>query len=91
MSIKSKVLVAFLISPLIYTAQIEPIPSIQVQEVVVIATPGEIEAKDSPRSISLISSEEIIQSGAVSIGESLELVTDAHIARAVCKNRKRSD
>ena len=75
MSIKSKVLVAFLISPLIYTAQIEPIPSIQVQEVVVIATPGEIEAKDSPRSISLISSEEIIQSGAVSIGESLELVT----------------
>ena len=40
-----------------------------------IATPGEIEAKDSPRSISVISSEEIIQSGAVSIGETLELVT----------------
>ncbi len=75
MSIKSKVLIAFLISPLLYTAQIEPIPSIQIQEVVVIATPGEIEVKESPRSISVISSEEIIQSGAVSIGESLELVT----------------
>jgi vitamin B12 transporter len=75
MSIKSKVLIAFLISPLLYTAQIEPIPSIQIKEVVVIATPGEIEAKDSPRSISVISSEEIIQSGAVSIGETLELVT----------------
>ena len=75
MSIKSKVLIAFLISPLLATAQIEPIPSIQIQEVVVIATPGEIEAKDSPRSISVISAEEIIQSGAVSIGETLELVT----------------
>lgn len=75
MSIKSKVLIAFLISPLLSTAQIEPIPSIQIQEVVVIASPGELDAKDSPRSISVISSEEIIQSGAVSIGETLELVT----------------
>ena len=75
MSIKTKVLIAFLISPLLFTAQIEPIPSIQIQEVVVIASPGEVKAKDSPRSISVISSEEIIQSAAVSIGETLELVT----------------
>jgi iron complex outermembrane receptor protein len=75
MSIKSKVLIAFLISPLLSTAQIGTLPSIQIKEVVVIASPGEVETKDSPRSISVISSEEIIQSGAVSIGETLELVT----------------
>ena len=79
MSIKSKVLIAFLISPLLSSAQIEPIPSIQIQEVVVIATPGEINPKDSPRSISVISSEEIIQSAAVSIGETLELVTGVDV------------
>jgi len=79
MSIKSKVLIAFLISPLLFTAQIEPIPSIQIKEVVVIATPGEVETKDSPRSISVISSEEIIQSAAVSIGETLELVAGVDV------------
>jgi vitamin B12 transporter len=79
MSIKSKFLIALLISPLLFTAQIEPIPSIQIKEVVVIATPGEIETKDSPRSISVISSEEIIQSAAVSIGETLELVAGVDV------------
>lgn len=79
MSIKSKFLIALLISPLLFTAQIEPIPSIQIKEVVVIATPGEVETKDSPRSISVISSEEIIQSAAVSIGETLELVAGVDV------------
>ena len=44
-----------------------------------IATPGEIEPKDSPRSISVIYSEEIIQSAAVSIGETLEFVAGVDV------------
>ena len=75
MSNKSRILFLFSLFPLISSAQIDTLSAIQIKEVVVIAAPGEIAAKDYPRSISIITSKEIVQSGAVSIGESLEIVS----------------
>jgi iron complex outermembrane receptor protein len=74
MSIKSNILFTFLLFPLLYSAQIELIDSIQIKEAVVIGAPAKIGVIEYPRSVSIITSKEIIQSGAVSIGESLETV-----------------
>ena len=63
MSIKSKILFPFLLFPLLYSAQIELMDSIQIKEAVVIAAPAKIEVKEYPRSVSIITSKEIIQSG----------------------------
>ena len=56
MSIKSKILFALLLFPLLYSAQIELIDSIQIKEAVVIGAPAKIEVIEYPRSVSIITS-----------------------------------